>query len=387
MKDLDKQALAYHEKHHGKLYIGTHESIESRKDMTLAYTPGVAEVSRAIVKDPATAGTYTFKNRMIAIVTDGSAVLGLGNIGSLAALPVMEGKSALLKRFAGLEAFPICLSHQDEASIIRTVEDIAGMFGAIMLEDIAAPKCVAIEEHLQESLPIPVFHDDQHGTAIVVLAALINALEHTGKTFRDIHVVLSGTGAAGHAVASLLATFGVSDIRAMNIDGPVNRDTDDPLCQRLFAAQVLRPAASADRAELFDGADVFIGVSAPNIVDPAMIRRMNDRPIVFAMANPDPEITKKDALAGGARVYGSGRSDDVNQINNCLVFPGLMAGLMRSDAKRVTPAMKHAAAIALAQCVDETEIAKGQILPSVFDDKVPDAIAEAVIRTASGSTP
>ncbi len=318
---------------------------------------------------------------MIAIVTDGSAVLGLGNIGSLAALPVMEGKSALLQRFAGLEAFPICLKSQDEATIIKTIEEIAAPFGAIMLEDIAAPKCVSIEKTLQEKLPVPVFHDDQHGTAIVVCAALINALKLTDKTFEDIHVVLSGTGAAGHATALLLQAFGVKHIQAINKNGPVKEDTDDPLCTNLFEAKTLKPAETDARIDLFDGTDVFIGVSAPDTIDESMIRKMNDRPIVFAMANPDPEINRETALAGGAFIYGSGRSDDPNQINNCLVFPGLMSGLMRSPAKTVTTAMKKAAAKALASTVADHERSVNYILPSIFEKGIPNIIADAVIKT------
>lgn len=360
------------------LHRGGKLGIESRVALTadtlaMAYTPGVAEVCRTIARDAASAWDFTIKGTSIAVVTDGSAVLGLGNIGPLAALPVMEGKAALFRVFGGVNAYPICLDTQDVEEIIRCVRHIAPIFGGINLEDISAPRCFEIEERLDAELPIPVFHDDQHGTAIVVLAALENALRLSSRVIMDTRVVISGAGAAGIAIAKILSESGIGEIVLCDSLGIVSRTREDlnPY-KRQFAV-----SESGGLADAVRGADVFIGVSAPAILTAAMVRTMRPRPIVFALSNPTPEIMPEE-LAGSDAIIATGRSDYPNQINNVLAFPGIFAGALSARLQSVTPEMHRKAARALASLVADQELASGRIVPSVFDPCVSRAVANAV---------
>lgn len=376
------KVFAYHRKHRGKIRVSTFRKIRTKPDLSLAYTPGVAKICKEIVASSETARKYTMKSRMVAIVTDGSAVLGLGDIGPLAALPVMEGKAALLYAFAGIEAFPICLDTKDPDEIIRTVECLSPEFAAIMLEDIAAPKCFRIERELQEKLDIPVFHDDQHGTAIVVGSAMINASRYLQKPLEKMTLVVSGTGAAGNNVCKMMRALGIEKIYAFNKDGVVsknNSDILDPATRGLLESGIVNDPGNIDGlAGLMKDADAFIGVSAPGIVTPEMVASMSEKPIVFALANPDPEISPDTAKAAGAAVVGTGRSDFPNQINNVLVFPGLMRGLLESRAKTVTMDMKKAAAVALAHVIDDKRLNENYLVPDPFDKKATSAVAEAI---------
>lgn len=388
-QEIYSEALELHAHHKGKLEIRSKVPLENRRDLARAYTPGVAEVCRAIQKDRNLAYKYTLKGNSIAIVTDGSAVLGLGDIGGYAAIPVMEGKAILFKKFAGIDAFPLCFeSHR--ADFVDQVRNIAPVFGGINLEDIAAPRCFEVEEALQE-IGIPVMHDDQHGTAIVVLAALLNACRVTGKSFSDLTVVISGAGAAGYAIARLLGCIGYSpdvcsrvrDIIVCDRQGIVHRGRRGLYGNKykfILGDETNRSGRSGTLADALEGADVFIGVSAPGILTEGMVRRMQDDPIVFALANPVPEIPPEDARRGGAAVVGTGRSDYPNQINNALAFPGVFRGALDACATRICDEMKVAAAHALADYVAEPR--RDHILPAILDRDVTRAVAVAVNEAA-----
>lgn len=391
-KDIYREALELHEKHRGKLKVRSKVPLETRRDLSRAYTPGVAEVCRAIQKDRNQAYRYTLKGNSIAIVTDGSAVLGLGNIGGYAAIPVMEGKAILFKKFAGIDAFPICFEsyHTD---FVDEVRNIAPVFGGINLEDIAAPKCFEVEEALQD-IGIPVMHDDQHGTAITVLAALLNACRVTKKSFEDLHIVICGAGAAGYAIARLLRCIGynpdvcqsVHDIVVCDTQGIIHRGRKGLYGNKykfILADETNRSGRTGSLADAMEGADVLIGVSGPGIVTEEMIRRMNDNPVVFAMANPVPEIMPDAARRAGAAVVGTGRSDFPNQINNALAFPGVFRGALDAFATRISDEMKVAAAHALADCVSHPT--REHIMPPVLDREVTRAIAGAVKDAAVAS--
>jgi malate dehydrogenase (oxaloacetate-decarboxylating) len=362
----------------GKIEVKSKVPIRNRDDLSLVYTPGVARVSQAIAKNPEDARRLTIKRNTVAVVTDGSAVLGLGNIGATAALPVMEGKAALFKRFADIDAFPICLDTQDTDEIIRTVQNIAPAFAGINLEDISAPRCFEIEARLRKILDIPVFHDDQHGTAIVVLAALINALKVVGKSLDSIRIAMSGAGAAGHAIAQLLYAAGVRDIVASDIHGVIHRGRDDLAGVPTWYLEHSNPrGVVGSLADAVAGADVFIGVSAPNILTAADVESMAGDAIVFALANPEPEIQPQEASRFAA-VVATGRSDYPNQINNVLAFPGVFRGLLDAHSRSVTTEMLTAAARALAETVSDDELNAAYIVPSVFHPGIADTVAAAV---------
>jgi malate dehydrogenase (oxaloacetate-decarboxylating) len=375
--DLKKEALELHEKHQGKIEVVSKIPIKNKKDLSLAYTPGVAEVCNAIVKNPEDIYKYTSKGNTVAVVTDGSAVLGLGNIGPEAALPVMEGKCILFKEFGGVDAFPICLATQEVDQIVDIVKKIAAVFGGINLEDISAPRCFEVEEKLKKELNIPVFHDDQHGTAIVVLAALINALKIVGKD-KDVKIVISGAGAAGIAVTKMLLNYGFKRIIACDRSGAIceGREENMNWAKEEIAKLTNRERVGCCLADSMVGADVFIGVSAPGLVNKEMVKSMAKDSIVFAMANPVPEIIPQDALEAGAKIVATGRSDFPNQINNVLAFPGVFKGALKIRSQ-ITEEMKLAAAQAIAGMVKPTP---EKIIPDVFDN-VADVVAEAIVRT------
>ncbi|MDD3712298.1 MAG: NADP-dependent malic enzyme [Candidatus Izemoplasmatales bacterium] len=382
MDDFKEKVLALHMKNGGKLDIVPNVELDDREDLSLAYTPGVAIPCEEIAKDKSLAFKYTTKGKTVAIVSDGSAVLGLGKIGPEAALPVMEGKSALLYKFSGIQAVPICLDTYDSEEIIKTVKYIAPNYAAIMLEDIQAPKCVYIENILQETLSIPVFHDDQHGTAIVVSAALLNALKVVKKDIAKVKIVVSGSGAAGSAIIKLLNILGAKKIYNYNILGVVKKSNyhlyDEVVKDLIDRRLIISGDEYSNLDELIKEKDVFIGVSAKNILTETMVRNMNSESIVFALANPEPEIDPHLAKKAGAKVVGSGRSDFNNQINNVLVFPGLMKGALKSRAKSITDEMKLAACMALSKMVKDKDLNVDNILPNIFDKDVVDVIATAV---------
>ncbi len=389
MMDVYEESLRMHEKHKGKLAVRSKVPIKTRRDLSLAYTPGVAEVCRRIAKDKNLAYKYTIKSNTVAIVTDGSAVLGLGNIGGQAALPVMEGKAILFKEFADIDAFPICFE-ECHADFIEDVRSIASVFGGINLEDIAAPRCFEIEEQLQD-IGIPVMHDDQHGTAIVVLAALINACKVTGRELQDLNVVISGAGAAGYAIMKMLHCLEIDkdictqvhEMIVCDSRGIIHRSRPDMLRNKykyIIAQETNHAKKTGSLADAMEGADAFIGVSAPDIVSEEMVRSMNDDAIVLAMANPVPEIMPDKAKKAGAEVVGTGRSDFPNQTNNVLAFPGMFRGALDACASRITEEMKIAAAHALADYVKSP--APDNILPDILDKKVTKAVADAVKRSA-----
>lgn len=384
MDQLSSASLALHLENKGKLSITSLVPLKDKHDLSLAYTPGVAAPCQEIHKNPNTVYDYTMKGRTVAIVTDGSAVLGLGNIGPMAALPVMEGKAALLKAFADVDAFPICLDTQDPKEIVDAVKNIAPVFGAIMLEDIAAPKCVWIENQLQETLSIPVCHDDQHGTAMVLGAAIINASRYLNKPLDTLRLVLSGTGAAGSAIARLIKALGVKTIHAFNKQGIMSQskyDEYDEVLKSLLDEGIIDsyPIGKEDTlAALVKGADAFIGVSAPNIVTVDMVRSMAANPIVFAMANPAPEIMPDLALHAGAAVIGTGRSDFPNQINNVLVFPGLFKGVLAAKLKTITMDLKLEVSKTLAGLIADEDLRSDYILPDSFDKRVTPLIVQAI---------
>lgn len=375
----NEKALLLHEQWNGKLEITSKAKVNSREDLALAYTPGVAEPCKVIAQDPDAAYRYTMKANTVAVVSDGSAVLGLGNIGPLAAMPVMEGKAVLFKEFGNVNAIPICLDTQDTEEIIETVVRIAPAFGGINLEDISAPRCFEIEECLKERLNIPVFHDDQHGTAIIVLAGIINALKVTGKKKEECHVVVNGAGSAGIAITRLLLSYGFCHVVLCDRVGILAKGMDglNWMQEKMMEVTNLE-GKRGNLADAMKGADIFVGVSAPNIVSAEMVSSMNKDAILFAMANPVPEIMPDIAKKAGAKVVGTGRSDFPNQVNNVLVFPGIFKGALEGRAKMITEEMKLAAAHAVAGLVSEEELDENHILPEAFDPRVADVVSTAV---------
>ena len=374
-----EKALKMHEEWHGKIETCAKSHVNSREDLAIAYTPGVAEPCKVIAKDPEAAYTYTMKSNTVAVVSDGSAVLGLGNIGALAAMPVMEGKAVLFKEFGGVNAVPICLDTQDTEEIIKTVVNIAPAFGGINLEDISAPRCFEIEERLKELLDIPVFHDDQHGTAIVVLAGIINAMKVTGKDKESSKVVVNGAGSAGVAITKLLLTYGFKHVTMCDINGILGKDSKDLNWMQEKMVEVTNLEQKTGKlADALKGADIFVGVSAPNIVTPEMVASMNKDAILFAMANPVPEIMPDIAKAAGAKVVGTGRSDFPNQVNNVVAFPGIFKGALEGHATAITEDMKLATAKAIAGLVPDEELNENNILPEAFDPRVADVVSRAV---------
>ena len=374
-----EKALKLYEQLQGKLETVSKVPVRTREDLALAYTPGVAEPCKVIARDPSQAYVYTMKANTVAVVSDGSAVLGLGNIGPKAAMPVMEGKAVLFKEFGGINAVPICLDTQDTEEIIRAVTWIAPGFGGINLEDISAPRCFEIEERLKEILDIPVFHDDQHGTAIVVLAGIINALKVTGKRREDCRVVINGAGSAGIAIARLLLTWGFSDLLLCDRAGILcEGDPGLNWMQEKMTKVTNRSHQKGTLADAMRGADIFVGVSAPGIVTPEMVSSMNRDAILFAMANPVPEIMPDQARQAGARVVGTGRSDFPNQVNNVVAFPGIFKGALEGHARQITEEMKLAAAKAIADLVPAEVLDEDHIMPEAFDPRVAEAVAAAV---------
>ena len=374
-----EKALKMHEEWHGKIETCAKSHVNSREDLAIAYTPGVAEPCKVIARDPEAAYTYTMKSNTVAVVSDGSAVLGLGNIGALAAMPVMEGKAVLFKEFGGVNAVPICLDTQDTEEIIKSVVNIAPAFGGINLEDISAPRCFEIEERLKELLDIPVFHDDQHGTAIVVLAGIINAMKVTGKDKESAKVVVNGAGSAGVAITKLLLTYGFKDVTMCDISGILGKGSQNLNWMQQKMVEVTNPEQKTGTlADALKGADIFVGVSAPNIVTQDMVASMNNDAILFAMANPVPEIMPDIARAAGAKVVGTGRSDFPNQVNNVVAFPGIFKGALEGRATAITEEMKLATAKAIAGLVPDEELNENNILPEAFDPRVADVVSRAV---------
>ena len=377
--NYNEEALLRHKKYKGKISISSRMPLETKDDLCVAYTPGVAEPCRKIHENPDDAYTYTAKGHMVAIVSDGTAVLGLGDIGPKAAIPVMEGKAVLFKKFADVDAVPICLDTKDPEEIIRTVKAIAPCFGGINLEDIASPKCFEIEQRLERELDIPVFHDDQHGTGIVVTAALLNALKLTGRRIADCRIVLMGPGAAGTAIIKMMLAAGAKNVIACDRRGILYSGREGLAGHKEELAQITNPEGLRGGLEdALAGADVFVGVSVGGLLTPAMVQTMAKDPIVFALANPTPEILYEDAMAAGVKIMGTGRSDFPNQINNVLAFPGIFKGALRAKARDITPAMKVAAAHAIAGAVQESELTPEHIIPSVFDPGIADRVADAV---------
>ncbi len=376
---LQEKALEMHREWNGKLETTAKAHVNSREDLSIAYTPGVAEPCKVIAKDKEAAYTYTMKANTVAVVSDGSAVLGLGNIGALAAMPVMEGKAVLFKEFGGVNAVPICLDTQDTEEIIQTVVNIAPAFGGINLEDISAPRCFEIESRLKELLDIPVFHDDQHGTAIVVLAGIINAMKVTGKKKEDVQVVVNGAGSAGVAITKLLLTYGFPHVTMCDKEGIIGEHSENLNWMQKEMAKVTNlEKKTGTLADALKGADIFVGVSAPGIVTKEMVSSMNSDSILFAMANPVPEIMPDLAKEAGAKVVGTGRSDFPNQVNNVVAFPGIFRGALEGRATQITEEMKLAAAHAIAGLVPEEELSEYNILPEAFDPRVADAVSQAV---------
>ncbi len=374
-----EKALALHKEWNGKLNTMPKCALKSKEDLALAYTPGVAEPCKVIAKNKEAAYQYTIKSNTVAVVSDGSAVLGLGNIGAHAAMPVMEGKAVLFKEFGGVNAFPICLDTQDTEEIIKTVVHIAPAFGGINLEDISAPRCFEIESRLKELLDIPVFHDDQHGTAIVVLAGIINSLKIVGKKKEDCYIVVNGAGSAGIAITKLLLSYGFPNITMCDKSGILSKETTDLNWMQKEMMEVTNLSGKAGSlADALKGADIFVGVSAPNIVTKEMVASMNSDSILFAMANPVPEIMPEEAKLAGARIIGTGRSDFPNQVNNVIAFPGIFKGALEGRATQITEEMKLAAALAIASLVKEEDLNDENILPQPFDPQVAIKVSEAV---------
>ena len=382
-KTVYEKSLELHEKNSGKIKVLSKVKVTNKDELALAYTPGVAEPCRRIHANPDDVYKYTSKGNLVAVVSDGTAVLGLGDIGPLAGMPVMEGKSILFKEFADIDAFPICLDTKDTEEIIATVKRIAPCFGGINLEDISAPRCFEIESRLKKELDIPVFHDDQHGTAIVVCAGLINALKVCGKTFKDAHIVINGAGSAGISICKLILEFGAADVVLVDKFGALcpGEEWMNP-AQKEMAERTNKNKQRGPLKEIIKGKDVFIGVSAPNLVTAEMVGTMAKDPIIFAMANPTPEIMPDVAHAGGAKVVATGRSDFPNQINNVLVFPGIFRGALDVRARDITEEMKLAAARAIASLVTDEELNADYIIPSPFDKRVCKAVAKEVGRVA-----
>lgn len=379
--NMKEKALQMHEQWKGKLEISSKCPVSSREDLAIAYTPGVAEPCKVIAEDPSTAYLYTIKSNTIAVVSDGSAVLGLGNIGPYAAMPVMEGKAVLFKEFGGVNAVPICLDTQDTEEIIKTIVAIAPGFGGINLEDISAPRCFEIEERLKELLPIPVFHDDQHGTAIVVLAGAINALKVTNRTKEECKIVVNGAGSAGIAITKLLLSYGFQHITLCDKNGIISRSYEGLNWMQKQMLEVTNlEQRTGTLADALLGADMFVGVSAPNILTEAMVASMKPDAIVFALANPVPEIMPDLAKEAGAKVVATGRSDFPNQVNNVVAFPGIFKGALTVRASKITEGMKLAAAKAIASLVPDTELNEDNIMPQPFNPSVCDVVCDAVIK-------
>lgn len=376
---IDEKAIFLHKQWNGKIETCAKAPVKSREDLSIAYTPGVAAPCRIIAEDRDAAYTYTLKANTVAVVSDGSAVLGLGNIGPEAAMPVMEGKCVLFKEFGGINAFPICLSTQDTDEIIAAVKAIAPTFGGINLEDISAPRCFEIEERLKKELQIPVFHDDQHGTAIVVLAGIINGLKVVGKKKEDCRVVVNGAGSAGIAITKLLLRYGFKHVMMCDREGIIGKDYPGLNWMQKQMTEVTNlENRTGSLADALVGADIFVGVSAPNIVSAEMVSSMNRDAIIFAMANPTPEIMPDVAKAAGAKVVGTGRSDFPNQVNNVVAFPGIFKGALEGRATQITEEMKLAAANALANLVDRDQLSEDFILPEAFDPRVAQVVSQAV---------
>lgn len=375
----NEKALQLHEEWKGKLNTVSKAPVKSREDLALAYTPGVAEPCKVIAEDPEAAYKYTMKNNTVAVISDGSAVLGLGNIGPLAAMPVMEGKCVLFKEFGGVNAVPICIDTQDTEEIIKTVTYLAPNYGGINLEDISAPRCFEIEQRLKETLNIPVFHDDQHGTAIVVLAGIINSLKIVKKEKENCKVVINGAGSAGVAIAKLLLTYGFKNIIMCGRRGIISKDTEGINWMQKKMTEVTNlNNETGSLADALKGADIFIGVSVPDAVTADMVKSMNSDAILFAMANPVPEIMPEVAKAAGARIVGTGRSDFPNQINNVVAFPGIFKGALEGRASQITEEMKLAAAIAIAELIPEEELNEENVIPEAFHPQVAGVVADAV---------
>lgn len=383
MPDYKELALKLHKEKKGKISVTSKVEVQNKDDLSTAYTPGVAEPCRVIHKDKNSVYEYTSKSNLVAVVSDGTAVLGLGDIGAHASIPVMEGKAVLFKSFANVDAFPICLDTKDTDEIVRTVKLLEPVFGGINLEDIAAPRCFEIEAKLKEILDIPVFHDDQHGTAIVVIAGLINALKLAKKRLEDIEVVVNGAGSAGIAIAKLLISLGVKNVILCDKNGAIHEDYEGANWAQLDMTKVTnKNKETGNLGDVLKSKDVFIGVSAPNIVTKEMISTMADKPIVFAMANPVPEIMPDEAKAGGAFIVGTGRSDFPNQVNNVLAFPGVFRGTLDVRASDINEEMKVAAAYAIAHTISEDELSVDSILPKAFDMRIAENVASAVKKVA-----
>lgn len=377
--DVKEKALQMHYEWEGKIEVISRAPIETREDLSLAYTPGVAQPCLEIAKDPELSYKLTRRSNLVAVITDGTAVLGLGDIGGLAGMPVMEGKCCLFKEFGGVDAFPLCVKSKDPDEIVRTIELISDSFGGINLEDISAPRCFEIEAKLKERLDIPVFHDDQHGTAIVVGAAMMNAVKCAGKNPSDVKVVINGAGSAGIAIGKFLLKLGIGDLIMVDIGGILNRDAEYSNPAHAEMSKLTnRNNIKGTLSDALRGADVFVGVSKPNLVTPEMVKSMAEKPILFPMANPNPEITYELAKESGAYIVGTGRSDYPNQINNVLVFPGVFKGALACRAKAITEEMKLAAAYAIAALVPEDKLSPEYIIPSALDKSVAEAVAKAV---------
>lgn len=377
--DYYKASLKMHEENKGKMAVASKVKVETKDDLSIAYTPGVAEPCRKIYENPDDVYKYTNKSNTVAVVSDGSAVLGLGNIGGLASIPVMDGKSLLFKEFAGIDAFPVCLETQEVDEIVNIVKNIAPTLGGINLEDISAPRCFEIEEKLQSQVNIPVFHDDQHGTAVVVSAAVINAAKLTGRDLSRMKAIINGAGAAGTAIAKMLMNLGIEDVVACDSKGILTRERNDlNEAKKRLAAVTNKNQIKGTLAEAVKGRDLFIGVSAAKVLTQDMVKSMNENAIIFAMANPEPEILPDLAKEAGAAVVGTGRSDYPNQINNVLIFPGIFKGALAARAKRITEEMKTAAAFALAGVIEDSQLKSDYIIPSAFYPQVADIVAEAV---------
>ena len=388
MADYNQLALEMHEKHQGKIEVVSKVEVKTRDDLSTAYTPGVAEPCRKIRDNADDVYKYTAKGNLVAVVSDGSAVLGLGNIGAKAAIPVMEGKSILFKEFADVDAFPICIDTQDDEEIIKIVKNIAPVFGGVNLEDIAAPRCFYIERRLKEETDIPIFHDDQHGTAVCVLSAIINAAKVVKKDFADLKVVINGCGAAGSAIARIILAKGVKDMFLVDMEGIINKDVPATMLNdnhKELAAKTNHEGRVGNLTDAVKDADVFVGVSKPGLLTTDMVKTMAKDAIIFAMANPTPEIFPDEAHAGGAAVVGTGRSDFANQINNVLVFPGLFKGALSVRASDINEEMKLAAAEALAGYIPDAELNNENIIPSALDKNVAAVIAKAVAEAAKAS--
>ena len=386
--DYNKISLELHAEHMGKLAVNSKVKLENKADLSVAYTPGVAEPCRHIHKNPDDVYKYTIKSNTVAVVSDGSAVLGLGNIGGSASIPVMEGKAVLFKSFGDIDAFPICLDTQDDEEIIRTVKNIAPVFGGINLEDINAPRCFYIEKRLKEELDIPVFHDDQHGTAVCVLASIINGAKVLGKTVQNLKVVINGIGAAGSAICQILLNYGIKNIVLCDKNGVLNQENPETLLNgkhQELAEKTNPENINGALADALKNADVFIGVSRKGLLKPEMIKTMAEKPMIFAMANPEPEIYPEEAKAAGAAIVGTGRSDYPNQINNVLVFPGMFKGALSVRASDINEEMKMAAAVALAGYINDKDLTTENIIPPALDRNVAKTIADAVAEAAKKS--